>query len=138
LLQALPSRFSEWRVAGLPAAPGTYTVWDGTAFLYAGMAGRNGKSGLRGRLSSHALGRRSGDQFCIYVCDRLILPTLTLEQIQQVGEGRILLDALTREYIRDRLSFRWLLTTTGAEALDAERYLRRGALGMGKPALNPL
>src|SRR4051794_18778273 len=29
--------------------------------------------GLISRLTSHANGQRSGDKFCIYVCDRLIL-----------------------------------------------------------------
>ena len=35
--------------------------------------------GLYSRLNSHALGWRSGDQFCVYVADRLVLPTLTPE-----------------------------------------------------------
>jgi hypothetical protein len=50
---------------------GVYTVWDDAGGLvYAGIAGRNpaGK-GLVSRLRSHASGRRSGDQFCVYVAD---------------------------------------------------------------------
>src|SRR4051794_8737394 len=87
--------FGIWPNPDLPVVgAGVYTVWDGDRFLYVGMGGRGlsadmirdatvtGRkgSGLLGRLMSHASGRRSGDQFCIYVCDLLILPTLTPEQ----------------------------------------------------------
>src|SRR5215210_5893290 len=62
---------------------GVYTIWDdGGGLVYAGIAGRNplGK-GLASRLRSHASGRRSGDQFCVYVADHYVLPDLTSEQI---------------------------------------------------------
>ena len=42
-------------------------------------------------------------QFCVYVADRLVLPTLTTEQIADIGSGRVQLDTLVRAYIRDRL-----------------------------------
>ena len=29
------------------------------------------------RLGSHASGRRSGDQFNVYICDRFVVPALT-------------------------------------------------------------
>src|SRR5438128_2563185 len=73
-------------------APGVYTVYDSEdRFLYVGMAGadlndekinrlseiRGRRSGLRDRLSSHASGYRSGDQFNIYICDLFVLKTLT-------------------------------------------------------------
>jgi hypothetical protein len=54
---------------------GIYTIWNVRGELvYVGIAGRNmaGK-GLRGRLKSHYQGRRSGDQFCVYVSDRYVL-----------------------------------------------------------------
>jgi hypothetical protein len=73
-------RFGDWPNPGLPkVAIGLYTIWRGDEFIYVGMAGRSalsnlssrqaagGTSGLRSRLRSHASGRRSGDQFCIYV-----------------------------------------------------------------------
>jgi hypothetical protein len=64
---------------------GVYTIWhkDGR-FIYAGMSGRgittetsrrNTPQGIYTRLQSHASGRRSGDQFCVYVADRLVLPS---------------------------------------------------------------
>jgi hypothetical protein len=78
------SRFSEWPNPSIPlVAAGVYTIWDGPQFIYAGVAGRSltgetilrrrqddKETGLRQRLASHASGRRSGDQFCVYVADR--------------------------------------------------------------------
>src|SRR3954463_8452990 len=67
---------------------GVYTIWDDEGGLvYAGIAGRNpaGK-GLASRLRSHASGRRSGDQFCVYVADHYVLPELTREQIEAIRD----------------------------------------------------
>jgi len=47
------------------------------------------------RLNSHASGRRSGDQFCVYVCDRFVVPALSVAQQAQIAEGRLALDKLT-------------------------------------------
>jgi hypothetical protein len=60
-------------------------------------------TGLRSRLASHASGRRSGDQFCIYVFDRLVLPTLSLQPIQNAAREQLSLDGLTRQLIRQSL-----------------------------------
>lgn len=84
------------------AKPGIYTIWEGNVFIYVGIAGRGlnvnvehkKMRGLRDRLDSHWKGRRSGDQFAIYVCDRLVLPKLLPKQIQDVGAGKLSLDAL--------------------------------------------
>jgi hypothetical protein len=118
---------------------GVYTIWDDAGGLvYTGIAGRNpaGK-GLASRLRSHASGRRSGDQFCIYVCDRLVIPTLTPEQIQAVGAGTLLLDALTKQHIREFRSYRFVATTDSTSAFRLERLVQGGALDTGKPILNP-
>src|SRR3954454_17261883 len=78
-----PHRFADWPVAAVPRTGAiAYTVWDREGRLvYVGMARRRGErsrasTGPFGRLASHASGRRSGDQFCVYVCDRLVLPAL--------------------------------------------------------------
>src|SRR5262245_34804817 len=111
-------RFSDWPNPAVPkVTAGVYTIWDGRLFIYPGMAGRGldadsllklraGKkvTGLFDRLRSHATGRRSGDQFCVYVQDRFILPTLTKEDLLSVGRGALNLDELVRRYIRTRLS----------------------------------
>jgi hypothetical protein len=54
-------------------------------------------------LASHASGRRSGDQFCIYVFDRLVLPTLGRQQIQNAARGQLPLDSLTRQLLPDHV-----------------------------------
>ena len=81
---------------------GVYTIWDDAGGLvYAGIAGRNpaGK-GLASRLRSHASGRRSGDQFCVYVADHYVLRELTREQIEAIRDSRLSMDALVRSKIR--------------------------------------
>lgn len=72
------------------------------AIGYAGMSGRSitretpappRAYGLYTRLHSHAAGRRNGDQFCVYVADRLVLPQPTSEEIEQIAVGRHTIDA---------------------------------------------
>lgn len=82
--------------------------------------------------------RRSGDQFNIYICDRFIIPVLTPEQQREIGRAHLLLDQLTRNYIREHLSYRFLVVRDGAEAHAAERAVRAGSLPTGRPYLNPL
>jgi hypothetical protein len=50
---------------------------------------------------SHAGGRRSADQFCVYVADRLVLPVLTQEDIAAIASGRHQMDAFVRRYIHE-------------------------------------
>jgi hypothetical protein len=133
-------------------AAGVYTVWDGDRLLYVDMSGRamtaedlevspNGRvvaKGLWTRLNAHASGRRSGDQFCVYVCDRFVVPALTPSQQQQLATGGLSLDDLTRGFIRDRLAYRFVVTVDGTEAARLEAEVRRGALMVGRPNLNPL
>jgi hypothetical protein len=44
---------------------------------------------LREGLNAHASGRKRGDQFCIYVADRILMPTLTRETIEGIAAGQI-------------------------------------------------
>ena len=88
-------------------------------------------------MGSHASGRRSGDQFCVYVCDRFVVPHLSVQQQAQVAEGELALDALTRTLIHDRYEYRFITTPDGATALALEREVQRGALSAGKRFLNP-
>jgi hypothetical protein len=99
--------------------------------LYAEMS-----ANLQERLDAHASGRRSGDQFNVYVCDRLIVPTLTPEQLRGIGRGELSLDRMTRDYIREKLTYRYVVChdKSGADAL--ERAVRAGQLSAGRPFLN--
>ena len=102
--------FSDWPHESVPRiAAGVYTIWEDTNLIYVGMAGRGltaehiaapdeprKAKGLWSRLNSHASGRRSGDQFCVYVCDRFVVPRLLPNQQAEIGAGDLSLDKLTR------------------------------------------
>ncbi len=55
--------------------------------------------GLWTRIASHASGRLSGDQFCVYVANRYVVPKLTPIELSQFASGELNLDALTKRYI---------------------------------------
>jgi hypothetical protein len=146
-------RFADWPSDLVPRrAAGVYTVWREEEFIYVGMSGRGAlredfvadsgrpsqAKGLWTRLDSHASSRRSGDQFNVYVCDRFIVPGLTPAQQHLVGQGQLLLDHLTRSFIRTHLNYRFAVYTDGTEASAVERSIRGGALSAGRPFLNPL
>ena len=144
--------FSGWPHSAVPmSSAGVYSIWNNEGTLiYVGMSGRGmsneqlSKSasegrqrGLYTRLHSHASGARSGDQFCVYIADRLVLPTLTKDQINAISQRMISFDHLVRGYIRANLSFRFAITHDGDAAISLEREARSGALG-SLPFLNPL
>ena len=145
--------FGDWPVEDVPRhAAGVYTIWDdGGRFVYVGMAGRGADPdtvrrwkadgtrprGLRDRLNSHASGRRSGDQFCIYVADRLVLPQLSADQVKQIGGGDLSLDALVRDYIREHLPGKLLSPAKRRRAVSSlqDRFAiseRRACLVVGQ------
>ncbi len=135
--------FEDWPIVAVPrSGAAVYTVWDREGrFLYVGMAGRGEQtargSGPFGRLASHASGRRSGDQFCIYVADRLVLNTLH-NRLADITSGSLLLDLETRAFIRTNLGFRFMPVENGRTALELERQIQRGVLKVGRPFLNPV
>jgi hypothetical protein len=137
------SWFADWPSTEVPRAGSiVYTVWDrqGT-FIYVGMAGRSASASSKskgpfGRLESHANGRRSGDQFNIYVCDRFVLMRVH-DRIPEVAAGTLSLDQLTREFIRAELGFRFAPVRSPQEAFAFERQLQRGEWQFGPPDLNP-
>jgi hypothetical protein len=147
-------RFADWPNPEVPNwRAGVYAVWEESTFLYVGMAGRalatgahllpeptssTRNRGLKDRLNTHASGRRSGDQFCVYICDRMVLRDLTEAQLGEVTAGRLTLDGLVRACIRERLTYRFVVTETSQEAHDLERAIRAGGLDETKPMLNPL
>jgi hypothetical protein len=135
-------RFAEHATLGavIPSAgAGVYTIWDDDgALVYVGVAGRNPAGrGLASRLRSHARGRRSGDQFCVYVADHYVMPALTREQIEQIRDSQLSLDALVRERIRAAFAFRFAVVSDYRAALKIETAVKAGALAAGAPRLNP-
>ena len=129
-------RFIDWPVTAIPKhAAGVYTIWDSDGgFLYVGMAGRSldeeavwslrsldgPPKGLWDRLGSHASGRRSGDQFCVYVADVLVLPKLRRSEIEEIAAGDLSFDSVVKDFTRRHLSFRFVETASGRDALALE------------------
>jgi len=138
--------FSSWPNPEIPAvAAGVYVIWNRHQLVYCGMSGRElernshkPKYGLVTRLASHATGRLSGDQFCVYVANRFVIPALTPGQLQLFASGELRLDALTRQYIHDNLEYQFAVCQSSGEAYELERQCRSGAIFQGKPFLNPL
>ncbi|MCV7428156.1 hypothetical protein [Mycobacterium montefiorense] len=145
-------RFADWPNRDIPRLPGVYSVFSGTAFIYVGMAGRGvqvediddegqaktNSQGLLGRLRTHANGKRSGDQFCVYVCDRFVVPDLTSDVLALLrGGANTLLDDLTKTYIRQHFQYRYVVCRSGKEASTVEDAVKAGALPCGPPLLNP-
>jgi hypothetical protein len=127
-------QFRDWpRTKSLvPETSGVYTIWDRIGqFLYAGRS-----DSLRSRLNSHWLGNRANDQFNVYIADRVLLATLTSDQVAQIGTGKLRFDELIREYIRTNLDFRFCQTN---DARVLEETIRAGRWPYGRtPILNPL
>jgi hypothetical protein len=140
--------FRDWPSSAVPPfGAGVYTIWhkDGR-FLYVGMSGggipadtiqRNTPQGIYTRLQSHASGRRSGDQFCVYVADRLVLLTLSSEDIEDVASARHQMDAFVRRYIHENLSYRFVLLPDGSAAYAVEKTIKRGEWEYGPPTSIP-
>jgi hypothetical protein len=140
--------FADWPNPAISTfGAGAYTIWheDGR-FIYVGMSGRSITAetsrrdkphGIYTRLHSHASGRRSGDQFCVYVADRLVLPTLSQEEITTIATGGHSMDAFIRRYIHRNLSYRFVMLPDGAAAYAIEAAIKNGEWEHGRPLLNP-
>lgn len=139
--------FRDWPRHQLPAvAAGVYAIWEEDRLMYCGMSGREftraveggrERYGLVTRLASHASGRLSGDQFCVYVANRLVIPSLTSEQLAQFADGELTLDRLTRSYVNERLEYQFAVVAGSAEAYALERSCRDGSHFGVRPYLNP-
>ena len=114
--------FADWPNREIPKGqPGVYLVYQGTKWIYIGMSFKN----LQSRLNQHASGRRSGDQFCVYLGDRLVMPKLGIDQMKDLFSGELSLDHEIKKFVRSQLSYRYLLVKDDPTA----RALVRGALG---------
>jgi hypothetical protein len=100
-----------------------YTVFlDKSEFIYVGIGGLSGNSVIdrnpRSRIRQHTQGTRSGDQFCIYIQDFYVLPTL-IGQVYTPVKGY--LDKLTKEFIQTRLTYRYYVVQSD----DSDKVVRR-------------
>jgi hypothetical protein len=62
---------------------------------------------------------------------------LSAEQIGKIAGGAASLDAFTRMYIHQSLSYRFAETNCFSDAIALEDFLAKGRSGIGKPLLNP-
>jgi hypothetical protein len=140
-------KFSDWPNPAVPeVAAGVYAIWEKETLIYCGMSGRSFKKGmvhskrrfgLVMRLGSHATGRLSGDQFCVYVANRLVIPSITPEQLGKFRSGELRLDSLTKRYIHERFEYQFTVLETGFDAFALEEQCRCGETFGIKPLLNP-
>lgn len=141
-------KFSDWPNRDIPlVAAGVYAIWHDDKLIYCGMSGREiekatkdnkKKYGLITRLNSHAQGRLSGNQFCVYVANRLVIPTLSANDLSKFATGEYRLDYMTKSYIHNNLEYQYLIVETSTEAYRIEDKARAGKLFNQKPLLNPI
>ena len=128
-------RFADWPNRDVPKGkPGVYLIYQEGRWIYIGMSFKN----LQSRLNQHASGRRSGDQFCVYVSDRLVMKNLTDEQTKGISHGTYSLDHQIRDFIRTKLSYRYVLVRDDPTARALERHGLQIAKGQGADLLNTL
>jgi hypothetical protein len=141
-------RFAHWPNVKIPKiAAGVYAIWNESELIYCGMSGREIESivrseratpyGLVTRLASHASGRLSGDQFCVYVANRLVIPRLQHAELSQFADGSLTLDSLTKRYIHQNLVYQYCLVEGSKVAYQLEATARGGEIFGQKPFLNP-
>ena len=117
-----------------------YSVWDkDEKFIYIGISGLQKSLDRRSPLSrmiSHSSGVRSGDQFNVYIHDFYVVPTLVQSGKYEPAKG--VLDKLTKEYIHQNLSYRFVsFQSDDSDKIvrSLEKQIQSGALGLS-PTLN--
>ena len=118
-----------------------YTVFlDKTEYIYVGIGGLSGKSvterNPRSRIMQHSQGRRSGDQFCIYIQDFYVIPELIGSKYTP---KKGYLDLLTKQFMQSRLTYRYLVVQTDDSdqvVRKLEREMQGDQYGYGVPLLN--
>ena len=121
-----------------------YAIWNKfDQWIYVGIGGLGQspntplqKRNPVSRIQQHQSGRRSGDQFCIYVHDYFVVPQLDLNQYEFVRDG---LDRLTKQYIQEQLFYRFVVIQNDQSielVRKIENDLKTGLDGFGKPLLN--
>jgi predicted GIY-YIG superfamily endonuclease len=128
-------RFADWPNRDIPKGKlGVYLIYQEGRWIYIGMSFKN----LQSRLSQHASGRRSGDQFCVDVGDRLVMSKLSIDQMKGVFFGEYSLDDAIKEFVRSQLSYRYLLVADDPTARALEKHGLEIAKGQGAKLLNSI
>jgi len=118
-----------------------YTVFlDRSEFIYVGIGGLAGSDvktrDPRSRIRQHIQGRRSGDQFCIYIQDFYVIRDL-IRSDYTPRKGH--LDELVRNFIQSRLTFRFIVFQTDDSdqiVRTLEREIQSGLYLNKRPTIN--
>ena len=117
-----------------------YSVWDrDDQFIYVGISGTQKSLERRNpvtRMQAHASGRRSGDQFCVYVHDFYVIPKLFEGGSYTPERGG--LDNLSKKYIHENLFYRFVhIRSDDSDVVvrKLEDQIKSGVLGL-TPVLN--
>ena len=117
-----------------------YSVWDkDEKFIYIGISGLQKSLEKRSPLSrivSHSSGRRSGNQFCIYIHDFYVIPKLI--EKGEYNPSIAFLDKLTKDFIQNNLSYRFVsFKTDNSDEIvrSLENKIKSGAFGFS-PSIN--
>jgi hypothetical protein len=118
-----------------------YTVWNQeNDFIYVGISGLQDSLEKRNplsRIQSHASGRKSGDQFCVYVHDFYVIPEIVKENAYE--PSRRDLDRRTKAYIQRNLSYRFKSFQNEDSVKivrNLEKEIKKGILTPNPPIFN--
>ena len=113
-----------------------YSIFLNNEFIYIGRCGVTNFQHFR--LNSHRSGRRSGDQFCIYIQDFYVLPSL-IKTLKENNEDYVFekgrLDREVGNFISENLRLKYL-SVQKDDVVDLENRIREGKYGR-TPKLNP-
>ena len=117
-----------------------YSIWNkDNEFIYVGISGLQKSVDERNplsRIEAHRSGRRSGNQFCIYVHDFYIIPKIFIEQKYIYEKGA--LDSRTGKFIRENFFYRFVSfqqANSDKIVRVLETKVKAGAMGIF-PVLN--
>tara|TARA_B100001057_G_C22691917_1_gene888140 strand:- start:256 stop:717 length:462 start_codon:yes stop_codon:yes gene_type:complete len=113
-----------------------YSIFLNNEFIYIGRCGVTNFQHFR--LNSHRSGRRSGDQFCIYIQDFYVLPSL-IKTLKENNEDYVFekgrLDREVGNFISENLRLKYL-SVQKDDVVDLENRIREGKYGR-TPKLSP-
>jgi hypothetical protein len=117
-----------------------------STLIYCGMSGRSietaveaakSKYGLITRLATRARGRLSGDQFSVYLANRIVIPSLNRADLVRFASGELTLDSKVKAYVQERLVYQYAIVEGSKAAFELELRCRSGEVFGAKPYLNP-
>ena len=118
-----------------------YTVWNQeNDFIYVGISGLQNsleKRNPQSRIQSHTRGRRSGDQFCVYVHDFYVIPEIVKKSAYEFSRRD--LDRRTKAYIQRNLSYRFKSFQNEDSVKivrNLEKEIKKGIFTYNPPILN--